>query len=200
MQAIGAIRLAAVSKDMSTPFPALIVAPRSTMFQWETAFREWIPECKPIVATGTILKKVLKGKLPKKTVVITTYASMTNELNGLLSKNFQFVVFDESQSIKNPKAFRTQAAFKLGHKSKYVALLSGSPEEKEFLDLWAQFHIVSPAQFPTANTFIKSMETIAYNPQTKRLAEYMPHNTSLYDGKKVLMQRYKISRDGEWFG
>ena len=87
---------------------------------------------------------------------------------------------------------------KLGHKSKYVALLSGSPEEKDLSDLWAQFHIIAPGRFPTMNTFEKSMETIAYNPQTGRLGEIMPHNTSLYDGKKVLMQRYKIGRNNEY--
>ena len=81
---------------MSTPFPALCVVPRSTMYQWEEAFREWIPEARPFVATGQILKKLVSKKLPKKAIVITTYASMTNELGGLLSQNFQFVVFDES--------------------------------------------------------------------------------------------------------
>ena len=45
-------------------------------------------------------------------------------------------------------------------------VLSGSPEEKDIDDLWAQFHIVAPKKFPTLSTFLKSMETINYNPKT----------------------------------
>jgi superfamily II DNA or RNA helicase len=199
MQAVGALRLTAISKDMKTPFPALIVCPRSTMDQWWEAIVEWIPEIrKPLISTGKDLKKLLSKKLPPKTVVITTYASMRNEFIKMADQNFQFIVFDESQSVKNSKAFQTQVAIKLGHKARYVALLSGSPEEKGIEDLWAQFHIIAPQKFPTLSNFVKSMETIDYDPKTKRLGSMMPHNTSLYDGKKILMQRYTISSAGEY--
>ena len=48
------------------------------------------------------------------------------------------MVIDESTKIKNPKAIRSIAAYKLGLKAQYKRILTGSPITKAPLDIYAQ--------------------------------------------------------------
>lgn len=54
------------------------------------------------------------------------------------------VVVDESSRIKNPKAKRTKAAFKLGQAAAYRRIMSGTPVTQGLLDLYAQFRFLNP--------------------------------------------------------
>lgn len=103
------------------------------------------------------------------------------------------MILDESHNIKNPNANRTKAALEIGFEVPLIVELSGSPEEKELSELWPQFHLIAPKKFPTLQTFLAAMETITYNPQTKKLGSVLPSSVPLYGGKKVLNEHYQIS-------
>lgn len=53
-------------------------------------------------------------------------------------------IVDEGHFIKNPQAKRTKAVMKLGKKSDYRRLLTGTPVTQSPLDVWSQFQFLSP--------------------------------------------------------
>jgi len=60
-----------------------------------------------------------------------------------LKKHRSMMVIDESTKIKNPKAIRSIAAYKLGQLAKYKRILTGSPITKAPLDVYAQCAFLS---------------------------------------------------------
>jgi len=60
----------------------------------------------------------------------------------LAAENWDMVVLDESQSIKNPTSQVTRAAF--GLNARFKVALTGTPVENRLEDLWSQFHFVNP--------------------------------------------------------
>ena len=60
----------------------------------------------------------------------------------LLSKiDFDSVILDEAQAIKNPYTQVAQAAFKL--QSDYRLLLTGTPIENHLSEIWSHFHFLN---------------------------------------------------------
>lgn len=55
-----------------------------------------------------------------------------------------YLVVDESQKIKNPRAQRTKETLALSLRSTYTRLLSGTPVLKGLEDLWSQYEAVEP--------------------------------------------------------
>lgn len=71
----------------------------------------------------------------------------------------EFVVFDESQKIKNIKAKRTDAAvhltneMRIHYKAPYIVLMSGTPAPKSPLDWYAQCEIACPGFLKEGDIF-----------------------------------------------
>ncbi len=62
---------------------------------------------------------------------------------------------DESTRIKNPKAIRSKAAYKLGHGAEYRRILCGDPYANSPLDVFGQCHFLKPGAigYTSAVTF-----------------------------------------------
>jgi len=61
-----------------------------------------------------------------------------------LQSHYSLMVIDESTSIKNPKADRTRACFKLGALANYRRVMTGTPITQSPLDLFAQCQFLKP--------------------------------------------------------
>ena len=58
------------------------------------------------------------------------------------------IVLDESQRIKNPQAKQSRALHRLGDGARYRMILTGTPIQKNTLDLWSQYRFLDPTVFP----------------------------------------------------
>jgi len=85
-------------------------------------------------------------------VVIISYSLLEKCLNELLELHPGVAIFDESQSIKNPKAKQTVAAQKLCESMKRIILLSGTPALSRPVELYPQLKIIDK-NMPTYNQF-----------------------------------------------
>jgi SNF2 family DNA or RNA helicase len=65
--------------------------------------------------------------------------------------SWDMVVFDESQTLKNPDSQVTRAAMRLGGAFKLA--LTGTPLENNLLDLWSQFRCILPGLLPSREDF-----------------------------------------------
>ena len=79
---------------------------------------------------------------PEATLTITSYAILRLDIEELESTEFNVVVLDESQHIKNPDSQVARAAFRL--QSRFRMTLSGTPVENRLSELWSQLHFLNP--------------------------------------------------------
>lgn len=63
------------------------------------------------------------------------------------------LVIDESTTIKNHRAKRTKRVLEMAHLASYRRILSGLPTPRSPLDIFCQFHFLSPNIFPQKNFY-----------------------------------------------
>ena len=130
--------------------PVLLVAPTSVLTNWrreaeaftpELAVREHYGPRRP--STPAALRKALKDV----DLVLTSYGLLQRDSELLESQDWQGVVIDEAQAIKNPSAKQSQAARDLARPAKgnrFRIALTGTPVENRVSELWALMDFLNP--------------------------------------------------------
>ncbi len=113
----------------------LIIVPRSLLHNWLNEVKKNTPLIKAFVYAGYERKNFLY-RLKQVDLVITSYGIARNDVDILCNYDFNYVVLDESQYIKNPNSKTFQALKLLKAKNKIV--LTGTPIENSLSDLWSQ--------------------------------------------------------------
>ncbi|MBE9154347.1 DEAD/DEAH box helicase [Cyanobium sp. LEGE 06113] len=130
--------------------PVLLVAPTSVLTNWkreahgftpDLAVREHYGPRRP--SSEAALKKALKGV----DLMLTSYGLVQRDSELLESIDWQGVVIDEAQAIKNPGAKQSMAARDLGRpgrSSRFRIALTGTPVENRVSELWALMDFLNP--------------------------------------------------------
>lgn len=115
----------------------LVVAPRSVLRNWENEANRFRPDLKVSIYHGPDRKLDRSAD-----VIITTYALLRGDQERLTKDEWDMVIMDEAQAIKNPQSQVAQASFKLN--AKFRLTLTGTPVENRLEELWSQMHFVNP--------------------------------------------------------
>ncbi|MBL7752281.1 MAG: DEAD/DEAH box helicase, partial [Chitinophagaceae bacterium] len=84
-------------------------------------------------------------------VIITTYGTLRSDIKLLVTIDFDYLVLDESQAIKNPAIKVTRAASLL--KAKNRLCMSGTPLQNNTFDIYAQMNFLNPGMLGTMEFF-----------------------------------------------
>ncbi len=136
--------------------PTLIVAPTSLMSNWQQEILKFCPELSTVVYHGD-RRHSLKDTLFKHNIVLTTYALLVREKVLWLSQDFYYLILDEAQYIKNPRAKTTLTARSI--QSKHKLCLTGTPIENRLSELWSLFNFLMPGLLGHQTTFKKRFQT-----------------------------------------
>jgi non-specific serine/threonine protein kinase len=135
---------------------SLLVVPASLISNWIGEIDKFSPGLKVYVAHPGFItfnkrnknpenrKKDLsinKTKLNKFDLVITSYV-LTKKYEWLESYNWNYLILDEAQAIKNPGTKQTRAVKKI--KSVNRIIMTGTPVENKISDLWSLFDFLNP--------------------------------------------------------
>ncbi len=134
--------------------PSLIIAPKSVIYNWLGEFKRWAPELEAAVIDGTKderIKAIAKIKNNKKSFFITSYDSLRNDEALYKNKQFEILIVDEAQYIKNGAALKSKAVRALNASSRFA--LTGTPIENSMADLWAIFDFLMPGYLDSFNIF-----------------------------------------------
>ncbi len=134
------------------PLKALIVLPSSLVFNWEREVKKFAPGisiCKHVGAQRTKDARILA----RYDLVLTTYQTARMDMDLLRKIEWEYVVLDESQYIKNPESAVFKAVGELIAKHKIS--LSGTPIENSLSDLWAQMQFLNPGMLGSFGYFKK---------------------------------------------
>ncbi len=133
--------------------PNLVIVPTSLLFNWEDEIRKFSPSLRyHLEYGGNRLRD--PGKLGKSNLILTTYGLLIREIDWLQKVEFNYIVLDESQAIKNPLSKRYKAALKLQGRNRLA--LSGTPIENNTYDLYAQFNFLNPGLLGNRSFFRKT--------------------------------------------
>ena len=130
--------------------PSLVVAPTSVSTNWLTEVARFTPTLK-IRQLGGKNRKEEIATLDKFDLLITTYTLLQQEIDELAQIDWQTIVLDEAQAIKNAATKRSQAAMSLTGSFKLIT--TGTPLENHLGELWNLFQFINPGLLGTHKQF-----------------------------------------------
>ncbi|HTD95005.1 MAG TPA: SNF2-related protein, partial [Chitinophagaceae bacterium] len=129
---------------------ALVVCPTTLIYNWENEIKKFTPELTYRIHHGATRTRV-REDIVDHDVTITTYGTLRSDIKLLMSVNFDYVILDESQAIKNPSSKVTKAACLLN--AKHRLCMSGTPLQNNTFDVFAQMHFLNPGMLGTMEFF-----------------------------------------------
>lgn len=128
----------------------LVVAPTSVLFNWIDEIETHRPGLSHSLYHGPRRKLV-----PDTDITLTSYAVLRLDSAILNEVEWDCVVLDEAQTIKNPNSQVARAAYSL--RSRFRVALTGTPVENRLDDLWSQFHFLNPGLLGPLRVFQDQM-------------------------------------------
>jgi superfamily II DNA or RNA helicase len=146
--------------------PTLVVAPRSLCFHWMREAAQFTPEIRCLEFTGTDRKARL-ARIAQHDLVVTTYGTVRQDIEKLSKFDFDCVVLDEAQAIKNPLSLAARAVRLLKAGSRIA--LTGTPVENHLGDLWSIFEFLNPGMLGSVGA-LRSIDSRSALPPTDESA------------------------------
>ena len=130
--------------------PSLVVVPRSLIFNWQQEAACFTPKLKILIHTGVERTKD-SAHFDDYDLILTTYGTLRRDAVHFRDAEFDFVILDEAQAIKNANTESAKAARLL--KGKHRLALSGTPIENHLGELWSLFEFLNPGMLGAASVF-----------------------------------------------
>jgi len=130
--------------------PSLVVAPKSLTHNWLAEAQRFAPQLRTLDFTGAA-RRTRVEELERADLVVTTYGSLRVDAAQFDDVDFDVVVLDEAQNIKNA-ASQTAKAARVLHARQRVAL-SGTPIENHLGELWSLFEFLNPGMLGRSAAF-----------------------------------------------
>ncbi len=121
--------------------PSLIIMPTSLIANWRNETHRFTPNLSVLILHGSQRMDVYE-KIDEYDIVLTTYPLIVRDVDVLEKRQFDYIILDEAQKIKNPKTKMAQA-IKTLHAHHRLAL-SGTPIENHLGELWSIFSFLMP--------------------------------------------------------
>ena len=132
--------------------PTLIVAPTSVCMNWLSEAEKFAPTLTPIQFGSGDRQKVLDNLQPFDLLVCSYGLLQQEEVGKMLAQvEWQTIVLDEAQAIKNAATKRSQAAMKL--QGGFKILTTGTPIENHLGELWNLFRFINPGLLGSQDQF-----------------------------------------------
>jgi SNF2 family DNA or RNA helicase len=137
-------------KETKGALKALVVCPTTLMYNWENEIKKFTHSLTYYIHHGGIRDKSQVSK-PQVDIIITTYGTLRSDIKSFVEPDFDYIILDESQAIKNPSSKVTKAASLL--KAKRRLCLSGTPLQNNTFDIFAQMNFLNPGMLGTMEFF-----------------------------------------------
>ncbi len=137
--------------------PSLVVMPRSLVFNWLAEAAHFAPRLRVLDHTG--IGRARDGEAFAALVqedhdlVLTTYGTLRQDVGELRKVEFDYVILDEAQAIKNADSQTAKAARLL--RGRHRLALSGTPVENHLGELWSLLEFLNPG-FLGASPFLRT--------------------------------------------
>jgi superfamily II DNA or RNA helicase len=153
---LNSVRLALTRSDSGGPRkPMLVVCPTSLVYNWIAEARKFVPDLKALALHGPGRHEFF-ARIPEQDLVVSSYALIRRDAERYREFEFDTVVLDEAQHIKNRETQNAQAVKSV--RAQHRLVLTGTPLENSVLDLWSIFDFLMPGYLGTAQDFRERYE------------------------------------------
>jgi superfamily II DNA or RNA helicase len=132
--------------------PSLVVAPTSVVANWMSEAARFAPSLR-VHDFRRNDRERLVAELAPFDVVVASYGLLLGEEKLLSRPQWNVVILDEAQAIKNAGAKRTAAAFSLN--ASFRMATTGTPVENNLGELWSLFNFLNPGLLGSAQSFAR---------------------------------------------
>jgi superfamily II DNA or RNA helicase len=130
--------------------PSLIVVPKSLMFNWRQECERFTPSLSVMEYSG-LDRARLRDDFSRQDLILSTYGTLRRDVLALKEQEFDYIVLDEAQAIKNSGSQVAKAARLL--KARHRVALSGTPIENHLGDLCSIFEFLNPGMLGRSSAF-----------------------------------------------
>jgi len=127
--------------------PSLVIVPKSLVFNWIEEAAKFGPALRVVNHTGNQRTEGSES-LADADLVLTTYGTLRRDIMRHRDVEFDYVVLDEAQSIKNAGSQAAKACRLL--RARHRLALTGTPVENHIGELWSIFEFLNPGQLGSA--------------------------------------------------
>ena len=140
--------------------PALVVCPTTLMGNWKRELNNFAPSLDVLTYHG--FNREFSTNCD---VILTTYAILRIDLEKFQKTNWDILIIDEAQNIKNPSTSQTQAIKAI--KAQMKVAMTGTPVENRLSELWSIFDFINKGYLGSLVDFGKN-----YSIPIERFKEY----------------------------
>ncbi|HEX6238630.1 MAG TPA: DEAD/DEAH box helicase [Acidimicrobiales bacterium] len=136
---------------------ALVIAPPAVVGNWAAEARRFTPDLRVVVHHGAARASAgeFEAEVAGADVVITTYGTAVRDVEALAQHDWDNVVLDEAQAIKNPANETSQQLRRIPARTKLA--LTGTPIENGLGDLWSILDFANPGLVGGRSAFISQL-------------------------------------------
>ncbi|KAI5480383.1 SNF2 family helicase Ino80 [Pseudohyphozyma bogoriensis] len=142
--------------------PFLVIAPASTLHNWQQEITKFVPSLKALPYWGNtkdraVLRKFWNRKSLRYDkdapfhILVTSYQLVVQDEKYFQGVKWQYMVLDEAQAIKSSTSTRWKTL--LGFRCRNRLLLTGTPIQNSMHELWALLHFIMPSLFDSHDEF-----------------------------------------------
>jgi non-specific serine/threonine protein kinase len=129
---------------------ALVICPTSLLYNWENEIRKFAPQLTYLIHHGS--SRTLKHtELSGYDIIISTYGTLRSDAELFAKNEVDYIVLDESQTIKNPNSKVAKAAQFIPARNRIA--LSGTPMQNNTFDLYSQMNFLNPGMLGNKEFF-----------------------------------------------
>ncbi len=129
------------AKGLTSGRPSLLVVPKSVVPHWADEAARFTPDLRIGIFHGA-LRRDLALDFDRYDVLVTTYATLRLDLPFLREREFDLLVLDEAQAIKNGSSLTAKACRLV--RARHRLALTGTPVENHLGELWSLFEFLNP--------------------------------------------------------
>ncbi|MBR4916336.1 MAG: DEAD/DEAH box helicase family protein [Fibrobacter sp.] len=144
---------------------ALVVLPAGLLCNWQVEIKKFAPDLTYFAYHGGSrdLEKFHAD------VLLTTYATFRKDFEDLNALQWQVVVIDEAQNIKNADSEQSRLLRRMRAPMKIA--MSGTPVENRLMEFWTIMDFANRGFFPSATEFREKFETPIQKLGNEKVAE-----------------------------
>src|SRR5271169_2708836 len=128
--------------------PSLVVVPKSLVFNWKEEAARFTPQLRVLDHTGLERNG---NDFAAYDLVLTTYGTLRRDAWRFKDTEFDYVVLDEAQVVKNAETESSKAVRLL--RGRHRLAVSGTPVENHLGELWTLFEFLNPGMLGAAKAF-----------------------------------------------
>ncbi|HWC84880.1 MAG TPA: DEAD/DEAH box helicase [Pseudonocardiaceae bacterium] len=147
------IALEALARKESPRPPTLVICPMSMVGTWQREAARFAPGLAVLVHHGSnrLTGEELTETIGKHDLVVTTYSLATKDSTALGEIEWDRVVLDEAQNIKNSASRQSQTVRQFP--ARHRIALTGTPVENRLAELWSIMDFANPGVLGSVNSF-----------------------------------------------